>query len=325
MPGNAWVAWVLASAVPGSPNYDATNDSLLNQGATVLTLDLTQGEGIDPVALLAGAERAKQQLLLAATIKNLSHDPDTGALSFQVQNNTAHKLISGFAEGRRMFVNIKAYAGGALSYEVNPYELAVGTLKGLPSAYSPNSPALEAGVNLASPPVELQSGGALVVAAGHAAFQFGGKVDLAGTKNILAAALDAGVNLIDTADIYQSGRSETNIGEALKGRRERALIATKVFFKVGDGPNDQGASRQHIVDGIEASLRRLQTDHVDLLLLHILDKREDVLREDYMKIFDAAKKKGKTRYVGISTHANQGEVLDAAVESKFLTRAHLSL
>jgi len=135
--GNAWVSWVLASAVPGSPNYDPTgiNDQLLNQGPAVLTLDLTQGEGIDPVALLAGVDRAKEQLLLAASIQNLTYDPSNGHLSFQVQNQTGHKLISGFPEGRRMFVNIKAYLGGNLIYEVNPYDPDAGTLKGLTYPY----------------------------------------------------------------------------------------------------------------------------------------------------------------------------------------------
>jgi len=133
--GNAWVSWVLASAVLGSPNYDPLNDAELNKGPAVLTLDLAQGEGIDPVALLAGVDRAKQQLLLAGTIKNLTYDPATGALSFQVQNNGAHKLISGFPEGRRMFVNIKAYSGGSLIHEVNPYDTAAGTLKGLTYPY----------------------------------------------------------------------------------------------------------------------------------------------------------------------------------------------
>ena len=137
--GNAWVSTVLASAIPGSPNYDATNDLLLNQGPAVLTLDLTQGEGIDPVALLAGADRAQQQLLLAATIKNVTYDSASGALSFQVQNNSAHKLISGFPEGRRMFVNIRAYdAAGSLIYEANPYDMANGTLKGLSYPYQPD-------------------------------------------------------------------------------------------------------------------------------------------------------------------------------------------
>jgi hypothetical protein len=136
--GNAWVSWVLASAVPGHADHDPFNEAELNKGPAVLTLDLTQGQGIDPEALLAGVNRAKQQLLLAATIKNLAYDPSTGALSFQVQNNTAHKLISGFPEGRRMFVNIKAYAGGSLIYEVNPYDWANGTLKGLNYPYQPD-------------------------------------------------------------------------------------------------------------------------------------------------------------------------------------------
>jgi hypothetical protein len=136
--GNAWVSWVLASATPGSPNFIQANADLLNQGPAVLTLDLTQGEGIDPAALLAGVDRAKQQLLLAATIKGFSYDPTGGALSFQVQNNSGHKLISGFPEGRRMFVNIKAYAGGSLIYEVNPYDTANGTLKGLDYPYQPD-------------------------------------------------------------------------------------------------------------------------------------------------------------------------------------------
>ncbi|MFN2187172.1 MAG: multiheme c-type cytochrome, partial [Candidatus Promineifilaceae bacterium] len=130
--GNVWVSTVLASAIPGSPNYDATNDQLLNQGPAALTLDLNQGQGIDAEAMLAGADRARQQLLLAASINNLSYNPVTGDLSFQVQNQTGHKLISGFPEGRRMFVNIKAYDDlGNLVYEVNPYDYTLGTLKGL--------------------------------------------------------------------------------------------------------------------------------------------------------------------------------------------------
>ena len=107
--GNAWVSYVLASAIPGSPHYDSVNDDLLSQGPTILTLDLTQGEGIDPVALLAGADRARQQLQLAAAITNVVYDDALGTVSFRIQNQTGHKLISGFPEGRRMFVNIKVY------------------------------------------------------------------------------------------------------------------------------------------------------------------------------------------------------------------------
>jgi hypothetical protein len=142
--GNAWVSFILASAIQGSPNFDQTNYDLLHQGPAALTLDMTQGIGLDAEALIAGAERAKEQLELAASIQEVSYNPSSGAVSFKVQNQTGHKLISGFPEGRRMFVNVKAYSGGTLIYEVNPYDTTVGTLKGLSSAYSPSSPALGA-------------------------------------------------------------------------------------------------------------------------------------------------------------------------------------
>jgi MYXO-CTERM domain-containing protein len=142
--GNLLVSSILASAAPGSPSYDAANAGLLGQTAT-LTLSLTQGEGLNAAALAAGADRAKQQLQLAASIDALSYASATGALGFRVQNRTGHKLISGFPEGRRMFVNVKVLgAGGQLLQELNPYDAAVGTLKGLPTSYSPSSPALGA-------------------------------------------------------------------------------------------------------------------------------------------------------------------------------------
>ncbi|MHC4500348.1 MAG: hypothetical protein ACYS21_14690, partial [Planctomycetota bacterium] len=122
--------------------YDQTNYDLLQQGPAVLTLDFTQGEPLDADALLAGSERAKQQLQLAASIQDLSYNPSNGTISFRVQNQTGHKLISGFPEGRRMFVNIKAYAGGTLVHEANPYDYSVGTLVGLDPAYSPASPSV---------------------------------------------------------------------------------------------------------------------------------------------------------------------------------------
>ncbi|MGD8518473.1 MAG: Calx-beta domain-containing protein, partial [Anaerolineae bacterium] len=143
--GNMWVGYVLASAAPASPNYDPENEALLDQGPDVLTLDLGQGDGYDPGAILRGVDRARQQLLQAAAIEELTYDPGSGAISFRIQNYTGHKLISGFPEGRRMFVGIKAYSGGSLIYEVNPYDAGIGTLKGLPEAYSPNSPALATG------------------------------------------------------------------------------------------------------------------------------------------------------------------------------------
>lgn len=135
--GNVWVSTVLASAVPGSVNYDSINNSLLSQGPSVLTLDLTQGEPMNSAALLAGAQRAMQQLQLAATIKDSNYNSSNGSLTFKVQNQTGHKLISGFPEGRRMFLNIRAYdINGQLVYEINPYDQNASTLKGLEYPYS---------------------------------------------------------------------------------------------------------------------------------------------------------------------------------------------
>ena len=140
--GNAWISYILASLDPAGPVYDPCNVQILDKGPAVLTLDLSAGQTpvVNGAALKAGSDRAKDQLRLAATIKNLQYEPYTGELSFRIQNNTAHKLISGFPEGRRMFINIKAFANEQLIYEVNPYDYTVGTLKGLP--HSPNSPAL---------------------------------------------------------------------------------------------------------------------------------------------------------------------------------------
>jgi len=140
--GNVWVPWVLASSVPGSPNYDPMNDLVLNAGPEFITLDLTQGLGLDPTTLLAGVDRARQTLQNAAAIEEPSYDAGTGELRFRVQNRTGHKLITGYPEGRRMFVNVRAFQGETLLHEVNPYDDTVSTLKGLPEEYSPNSPPL---------------------------------------------------------------------------------------------------------------------------------------------------------------------------------------
>jgi hypothetical protein len=141
--GNLWISHILASLDVNGPVYDPENLRILDKGPAVLTLDLNQGESpkVNGAALKAGSDRAKQQLLLAATIKNLTYDAVTGLLTFNIQNNSAHKLISGFPEGRRMFVNIRASSAGSLIYEVNPYDYnKFGTLKGLP--HSHNSPPL---------------------------------------------------------------------------------------------------------------------------------------------------------------------------------------
>ena len=129
--GNMWVSSILASTDADSTNYDSTNELLLNQGPAVLTLDLSAGEGFDSTALLAGIERTQEMFTNAAAIEIVSYNAFTGQLSFRLQNQTGHKLISGYPEGRRMMLNIKYFNDATLLYEVNPYDGAAGTLKGL--------------------------------------------------------------------------------------------------------------------------------------------------------------------------------------------------
>jgi hypothetical protein len=150
--GNAWLAHILASAIPGSPIHDPVNESLLYDKAATLTMDLSAGQGIDAEAMLAGRDRARQQLQLAASIDALSYDAGSGQLVFRVQNQSGHKLISGYPEGRRMFVNVRAHAAdGSLVWEVNPYDKAAGTLKGLAADYhDSHDPALPAPAPLAA-------------------------------------------------------------------------------------------------------------------------------------------------------------------------------
>jgi aryl-alcohol dehydrogenase-like predicted oxidoreductase len=113
--------------------------------------------------------------------------------------------------------------------------------------------------------------------------------------------LDAGINLIDTADVYSNGLSEEIVGQVLRGRRDDALIATKVRMPMGSGPNDAGLSRQHIVSGCEASLRRLGTDHIDLYQVHEWDGVTPL--EETLDALDLLVHSGKVRYVGASNYA----------------------
>jgi len=143
--GNMWITSILASSITGSANYSATNATLLRQGPATLTLDLTQGLPLNATALLAAVNRAQTNLLWASSLGNLSYDFVSGACLFRVNNHTGHKLISGFPEGRRMFVNIKAFVGIKQVYEINPYDATVGTLRGLTGPLAGDSPALQAG------------------------------------------------------------------------------------------------------------------------------------------------------------------------------------
>jgi aryl-alcohol dehydrogenase-like predicted oxidoreductase len=127
-----------------------------------------------------------------------------------------------------------------------------------------------------------------------------GDTDLEGAKRQVGMALDAGVNLVDTADGYSEGRSEEILGAALAGRRDDVLVATKVRMPTGSGPNDAGLSRHHIIRSAEASLRRLQTDRIDLYQAHEWDGQTPL--EETLAAFDALVQSGKVRYVGCSNY-----------------------
>jgi len=143
--------------------------------------------------------------------------------------------------------------------------------------------------------------GLKVSAVGLGANRFGNKCDLETTGRILHRALDLGVNLVDTADVYAGGKSEEFIGESIRDRRDRYVIATKVRSRIGDGPNDAGASRYHILNGVDASLRRLQTDTIDLYQIHSWD--DETPLEETMRALDDLVQMGKVRYVGASNFA----------------------
>lgn len=145
---------------------------------------------------------------------------------------------------------------------------------------------------------QLGNSGVRVSVIGLGTNQFGGKVDQAGVNEIVAGAIDLGINLIDTADAYAGTRSEETLGVALKGKWDKVVLATKVYSKVGDGPNDYGASRYHIANGVEASLRRLQSDHIDLYQIHRWDATTPI--EETLRALDDLVRAGKVRYVGAS-------------------------
>ena len=128
---------------------------------------------------------------------------------------------------------------------------------------------------------------------------FGGRTDEAESARIIAAALDAGVNFIDTANWYNEGRSEEIIGRAVEGVRDDLVLATKVEGPVGEGPNDRGLSRYHIIREVERSLRRLRTDRIDLYQLHRPDPA--VPLDETLSALTDLVRAGKVRYIGAST------------------------
>ena len=128
-----------------------------------------------------------------------------------------------------------------------------------------------------------------------------GTTDADGAKRQIDMCLDVGINLIDTADVYSAGASEELVGQALVGRRDRVLLATKARMPMGEGPNDAGLSRHHLIEGCDASLRRLRTDHIDLYQVHEWDGQTPL--EETLDALDGLVRAGKVRYIGCSNYA----------------------
>jgi aryl-alcohol dehydrogenase-like predicted oxidoreductase len=136
---------------------------------------------------------------------------------------------------------------------------------------------------------------------GKGGFAAVGSTDADEARQQIDMCLDHGVNLIDTADVYSEGRSEEIIGQVVRGRRDDVLLATKVRFRVGEGPNDVGLSRHHIIRGCEASLRRMRTDYIDLYQVHEWDGVTPL--EETLGALDHLLTSGKVRYIGASNNS----------------------
>lgn len=129
-------------------------------------------------------------------------------------------------------------------------------------------------------------------------FKAWGDTDAKGATRLVDICLEAGVTMFDSADTYSAGAAEEVLGAAIKGRRDKVLISTKFTFRAGPGPNDVGSSRYHITRATEAALKRLGTDHIDLVQLHGFDAMTPP--EEVLSTFDALIRAGKIGYIGVS-------------------------
>jgi aryl-alcohol dehydrogenase-like predicted oxidoreductase len=146
-------------------------------------------------------------------------------------------------------------------------------------------------------------------------FKAWGETDVKEATRLVDICLDAGVNLFDTADVYSRGMSEEILGKAVAGRRDKVLISTKATFPMGDGPNDQGSSRYHLIDACEASLKRLGTDHIDIYHLHGFDALTPV--EETLDTLNALVQSGKIRYIACSNFSGWHLMKSLAVSEKY--------
>ncbi len=141
-----------------------------------------------------------------------------------------------------------------------------------------------------------------------------GNTDDLGARRLVDVCLEHGLNFFDTANIYSAGAAEEILGAAIKGRRAQTLIATKATFNMGEGPNDKGSSRYHLIQACEASLQRLGTDYIDVYFMHGFDALTPV--EETVRALDALVQSGKVRYVGCSNFSGWQVMKSLAVADR---------
>ena len=146
-------------------------------------------------------------------------------------------------------------------------------------------------------------------------FQAWGSTDVKEATRLIDICLDHGVTMFDSADIYSAGASEEVLGGAIKGRRDKVLISTKATFRSGDGPNEVGSSRFHLINAVEGSLKRLGTDYIDLFQLHGFDAQTPV--EETLQTLDTLVTQGKIRYIGVSNHSGWHLMKALATSEKY--------
>lgn len=150
---------------------------------------------------------------------------------------------------------------------------------------------------------------------GNEFFKAWGSSDVAEARRLVDICLEAGVNLFDTANIYSRGLSEEILGEALVGKRNEVLISTKATFAMGDGPNDLGSSRYHLIRSVEDSLRRLKTDYIDIYHLHGFDALTPI--EEAVQTLDNLVQSGKVRYIAASNFSGWHLMKSLAISEKY--------
>jgi len=163
--------------------------------------------------------------------------------------------------------------------------------------------------------VPVLSFGAATFGGGNEFFKAWGNTDVAGAKRLIDVCLEAGVNLFDTADGYSDGRSEEILGKALEGRRDQALISTKTYFRIGTGPNDAGTSRFRMRRAIEASLKRLQTDYIDIYHMHAFDALTPM--EEVQDTLQTLVREGKVRYTAASNFSGWHLMKSLAIADRY--------